>query len=77
MACLEPISLIGARGAGASLPQSEAAHRQAGVSANKEDNVTRGVGRRGIPKGGGAGLAALGAAATTGAVMSAREAAAQ
>ena len=38
----------------------------------------RGVGRRGILKGGGAGLAALGAAAaTTGALLSAREAAAQ
>jgi polar amino acid transport system substrate-binding protein len=42
------------------------------------EDIMSGLGRRGILKGGGAGLAALGAAAaTTGVVLSAREAAAQ
>jgi polar amino acid transport system substrate-binding protein len=48
------------------------------AAAKKEEKIMRGVGRRGILKGGGAGLAALGAAAaTTGALVSARQAAAQ
>jgi polar amino acid transport system substrate-binding protein len=49
-----------------------------GRSQPKEEAIMRGLGRRNILKGGGAGLAVLGAAAaTTGAVVSAREAAAQ
>jgi polar amino acid transport system substrate-binding protein len=62
------------------VPRPAAKQERAGATgcSQKEENIMSGVGRRGILKGGGAGLAALGAAAATaGALVSAREAAAQ
>jgi polar amino acid transport system substrate-binding protein len=62
------------------VPRPAAKQERAGATgcSQKKENIMSGVGRRGILKGGGAGLAALGAAAATaGALVSAREAAAQ